>query len=89
MSDTSDKLIIDGEEVRNATTGPDLTSPSSFCIELPQHPASLLQITAGDSRLIVAIAHDGKVIVNPEFTVDEAARAFWDAVKQLAEGGLA
>jgi hypothetical protein len=62
---------------------------SSFVIGLPQHPMSLLQITSSDSRVIVSITHDGQVTVNPEFTVDEAARAFWDAVKQLAEGGLA
>ena len=82
-----DKLIIDGEEVMFATTGP--ASASSFCIDLPQGPTSLLQIMASDCRLIVSISHDGKVDVNPEFTVDEAARAFWDAVRQLAEGGLA
>jgi hypothetical protein len=61
---------------------------SSFVVGLPQHPL-LLQIQASDSRVIVSIAHDGQVIVNPEFTVDEAAKAFWDAVRQLAEGGLA
>ena len=84
-----DKLIIDGEEVMFATTGPDVTSASSFCIDLPQGPTSLLRIMASDCRLIVSISHDGKVDVNPEFTVDAAARAFWDAVRQLAEGGLA
>lgn len=29
---------------------------------------------------IVTIRWDGRVEVNPAFTVDEAARAFWDAV---------
>ena len=71
-----------------ATTG--FASVPSFCIDLLQGvDASLLQIMASDCRLIVSISHDGKVDVNPEFTVDEAARAFWDAVRQLAEGGLA
>lgn len=45
--------------------------------------AAILSISA-DSREIVRITHDGRVIVNPEFTIDEAAKAFWNAVQQLA-----
>ena len=45
-----------------------------------------LCISASDAREVVRITHDGHVIVNPEFTVDEAARAFWDAVKRIAAG---
>lgn len=48
-------------------------------------PASL-SISAEDAREIVRITADGRVIVNPEFTTDEAAKAFWDAVKKLAAG---
>ncbi|HZF23983.1 MAG TPA: hypothetical protein VE030_11030 [Burkholderiales bacterium] len=43
-----------------------------------------LTICANDGRAIVRITRDGKVIVNPDFTIDEAARAFWEAVQKLA-----
>jgi hypothetical protein len=46
--------------------------------------SSFLEIHASDSREIMRLTPDGQVIVNPEFTVDEAARAFWDAVQKLA-----
>ena len=49
--------------------------------------APSLCIFARDSREIVRITPDGRVIVNPEFTVDEAARAFWEAVQKLAAAG--
>ena len=41
-------------------------------------------IYSSDAREIVRITASGQVVVNPEFTVDEAARAFWDAVQKLA-----
>jgi hypothetical protein len=49
--------------------------------------APSLCIFASDSREIVRITPAGQVIVNPEFTTDEAARAFWDAVQKLAAAG--
>jgi hypothetical protein len=33
---------------------------------------------------IVTIRRDGAIEVNPKYTVDEAAKAFWDAVMQTA-----
>lgn len=45
---------------------------------------SCLAISAADGREIMRITADGRVEVNPEFTTDQAARAFWDAVKKLA-----
>jgi hypothetical protein len=48
---------------------------------------STLCISATDGREIVRITAEGRVIVNPDFTIDEAARAFWDAVKELASKG--
>lgn len=44
----------------------------------------ILSISASDAREIFHITHDGQLVVNPEFTIDEAAAAFWDAVQQLA-----
>lgn len=55
-------------------------------IDIAAGPTALLQIASSDSREIVRITHSGEVIVNPEFTVDEAAKAFWDAVRELAAG---
>jgi len=33
---------------------------------------------------IVTIGSDGRVDVNPRFATDEAASAFWDAVREMA-----
>lgn len=35
-------------------------------------------------REIVRITEDGNVVINPEFTLDDAARRFWEAVQQFA-----
>jgi hypothetical protein len=36
------------------------------------------------SEEIVRICNDGTVRVNPKYTVDEAARAFWEAVVKIS-----
>jgi len=51
---------------------------------LPESGAPSLCITASDGREIVRITPKGELVVNPEFTTDEAARAFWEAVEKLA-----
>jgi len=56
-----------------------------FELDPPQAP--YLSFAAASGEIIVSIHADGRVEVNPKFTVDEAARVFWDAVKALAEGG--
>jgi hypothetical protein len=48
------------------------------------YPEALLHIFASDNREIVRITHDGRVIVNPEFTIEAAAFAFWAEVQKLA-----
>jgi hypothetical protein len=42
-----------------------------------------LVLTASSNELIVMIHNDGRVTVNPKYSTDEAARAFWDAVRRL------
>jgi hypothetical protein len=42
-----------------------------------------LQICTASGEPIVTIHYDGRVEINPAFTVDEAARAFWGAVLLL------
>jgi hypothetical protein len=42
-----------------------------------------LVLTASSNELIVTIHFDGRVTVNPKYSTDEAARAFWDAVRRL------
>lgn len=62
-----------------------MTSDASSVVNITAgYPSAFLQICAGDAREIVRITYDGQVVVNPEFTVDEAARVFWDAVQKLA-----
>lgn len=46
------------------------------------HPS--LCINAKDAREIVRITFDGHVYINPEFSLDEAALAFWRAVEKVA-----
>jgi hypothetical protein len=41
-------------------------------------------ITDKDAREIVRITPEGEVIINPCFTTDEAAHAFWKAVQKMA-----
>jgi hypothetical protein len=41
------------------------------------------QITSAGGEPIVTIDHDGHVIVNPKYTLDEAANSFWLAVIRL------
>jgi len=41
-------------------------------------------IVSNDAREIFRITADGKVIVNPDFTLDEATSAFWRAVEKVA-----
>lgn len=53
-------------------------------ISLVNRLQSHLAIFAEGGREIVRITADGRVEVNPEFTTDQAAKAFWDAVKKLA-----
>ena len=43
-----------------------------------------LAIYADDGREIVRITADGRVVVNPQFTIEHAAREFWEAVEKLA-----
>ena len=38
-------------------------------------------VTFGDA---VTLYPDGRVVINPRYEVDAAARAFWDAVKTLS-----
>lgn len=33
---------------------------------------------------VVRLHHDGRVVVNPKWSTDEAARLFWQAVEALA-----
>jgi hypothetical protein len=42
-----------------------------------------LQISSSVGAPIVTIHHDGRVEVNPAYTTDEVARAFWDAVIEM------
>ena len=49
-------------------------------------PVGSFQIVHDSGEPIVTIYLDGRVEVNPAFTVDDAARAFWEAVKQLNPG---
>lgn len=48
-----------------------------------RYPACVA-IYAEDAREIVRITGAGQVVVNPAFKIDEAARAFWEAVEKLA-----
>jgi hypothetical protein len=41
-------------------------------------------IAANDGREIMRISPDGQLVINPEFTADEVARAFWEAVQKIA-----
>jgi len=41
------------------------------------------QISKSNSDPIVTIRADGTVVLNPNYTPDEAARAFWDAVDHV------
>jgi hypothetical protein len=43
-----------------------------------------LQFHAGVGGQIVTFTADGDVIVDPKFTVSEAAQAFWDCVQKIA-----
>lgn len=43
-----------------------------------------LTFTASDGREVFRIDGAGRAIVNPAFTLDQAAAAFWDAVQDLA-----
>jgi hypothetical protein len=42
-----------------------------------------LQISGSTGAPIVTIHHDGRVELNPAYSLDEAARAFWDAVIEM------
>ena len=61
-----------------------ITASTALVDITANYPSASLQINSSDAREILRITHDGQVIVNPEFTVDEAAAAFWDAVRKLA-----
>ena len=51
-------------------------------IALPHGPGAMaIHTPSGDP--IVTIRFDGRIDVNPAFTLEEAARAFWDAVIRL------
>jgi hypothetical protein len=45
--------------------------------------AHYLALFAVNAEPIVRIHLDGRVEVDPRYTVDDAARAFWDAVRRL------
>jgi len=51
-------------------------------IDLPHGPGSMALYTASADP-IVTIRFDGRIDVNPAFTVEQAARAFWDAVIRM------
>ena len=58
-----------------------MKDPNQTSINLvsPFTPGNL-QISGADAEPIVTIHWSGRVEVNPKYTVDDAARAFWDAV---------
>lgn len=60
-------------------------TPKKMVVSFTGQAAPCLTIQAADSREILRITPSGEVIINPEFTVTEAARAFWEAVKRCAE----
>jgi hypothetical protein len=64
-----------------------LTSIHQGIIQRPPLEGSFAIQTA-DSREIVRITSSGEVVVNPEFTTSEAARAFWRAVQELSHRDL-
>ena len=43
-------------------------------------PPSTLQINGSHSEMLVAIKPDGTIKYGPDYTPDEAARAFWEAL---------
>jgi hypothetical protein len=47
-------------------------------------PEGFIHIASSGGETIVTITHDGVVVVNPKYTTDEAALAFWQAVTQLS-----
>jgi hypothetical protein len=48
----------------------------------PDEP--LVVLNQDPAERIVTVRADGTVEVNPKYTVDEAAKAFWDAVMKTA-----
>lgn len=46
-------------------------------------PTGAFAIRNQSGEAIVTIYHDGRVVVNPAFLVDDAAAAFWEAVIRL------
>jgi hypothetical protein len=49
-----------------------------------EFPNAVLTIFTSDAKEVVRITSNGYVVVNPEFTADEAARLFWEAVQKMA-----
>lgn len=62
-----------------------LSVASSMEIQLPKPPA--ISILGADGLLTVAIHPDGRVEFGAGITLDEGAKAFWDAVQKMATGG--
>lgn len=48
-----------------------------------QEIPALLEIRDVDSEPIVTIFPGGRVEVNPKYSTDQAATAFWNAVKEV------
>ena len=43
-------------------------------------PPSMLQINGSHNEMLVAIKQDGTIEYGPNYTPDEAARVFWEAI---------
>lgn len=83
-------IIVEGKVGGDATNPSAIlhvTDPGEIPVEGPINFAVFgpgafsIHHTSGDP--IFAIHADGRLEINPAFTVDEAARAFWDAVIRL------
>lgn len=60
------------------------TYVTGMTIRNPSEISTATLSFANAAGTAVTIHPDGRVEVNPKFSTDEAAQAFWDAVKALA-----
>lgn len=73
-----------GKQTEGAPSQPQpQPAPQNQPIPRARQPLSLV-LFAKTGQEVVRITPDGKVIVNPDFTMDEAARQFWAAVQRMA-----
>jgi hypothetical protein len=49
---------------------------------IPLAPPTVFSVHADDGSLMVAMHHDGHLEYGPAYQPDEAARRFWDGIKQ-------